>query len=451
MGTYTPNLNLYKPDASDDFGDFREEFNDNMDKLDNGGGGGSGGHTILDGDGNALPQEDDLQFTGACSVSDDNVNGRTVVDIKGNGLIIDAQIYSDNEKVVGVWRDNKPLYQRIFTLTQDTALVADTWVKTEFNKDTMETLVRVDATIGTSGAVVEALSGGFIDGKLALNSARNVGLNVSDNARIIVQYTKTTDVAGSGGYEAYGFSPVIYSDVERKIGVWRDNKPLYAKTVHISALPSSAMSQTYPHNIANIDKICHYESIGRASSGSSVILNRVGLNGSNVNGSLSYDLYVNKTNITISVGQDRSGIETDVTIWYTKTTDVAGSGDYNTYGVPTKHYSANEQVIGTWFGKPLYQKTVNFTTGSSNSYLNYLTDILNPDFMSIVFEGSYYKTGTAYVNATPYFGTLGNDDTATFAVLCNVASNYLRLDYRVGTGAYSKDAYVTVIYTKTTD
>ena len=35
MATYTPNLNLYKPDSSDDFGDFRSEFNDNMDKIDN--------------------------------------------------------------------------------------------------------------------------------------------------------------------------------------------------------------------------------------------------------------------------------------------------------------------------------------------------------------------------------------------------------------------------------
>lgn len=42
MGTYTPNLNLYKPDASDPFGEFREKFNDNMDILDNGGGGGGG-------------------------------------------------------------------------------------------------------------------------------------------------------------------------------------------------------------------------------------------------------------------------------------------------------------------------------------------------------------------------------------------------------------------------
>ena len=40
MASYTPNLNLYKPDSSDNFGDFREKFNDNMDILDQGGGGG---------------------------------------------------------------------------------------------------------------------------------------------------------------------------------------------------------------------------------------------------------------------------------------------------------------------------------------------------------------------------------------------------------------------------
>lgn len=40
MGTYTPNLNLYKPDPTDDYEDFLPEFNDNMNKLDQSGGGG---------------------------------------------------------------------------------------------------------------------------------------------------------------------------------------------------------------------------------------------------------------------------------------------------------------------------------------------------------------------------------------------------------------------------
>ena len=42
MGTYTPNLNLYKPDPTDDYEDFLPEFNDNMNKIDQSGGGGGG-------------------------------------------------------------------------------------------------------------------------------------------------------------------------------------------------------------------------------------------------------------------------------------------------------------------------------------------------------------------------------------------------------------------------
>lgn len=45
MASYTPNLNLYKPDDEDDYKDFREGFNDNMDILDQGGGGDSVSYT----------------------------------------------------------------------------------------------------------------------------------------------------------------------------------------------------------------------------------------------------------------------------------------------------------------------------------------------------------------------------------------------------------------------
>ena len=38
MASYTPNLNLYKPDSTDNISNFREEFNNNMDKIDQGGG-----------------------------------------------------------------------------------------------------------------------------------------------------------------------------------------------------------------------------------------------------------------------------------------------------------------------------------------------------------------------------------------------------------------------------
>lgn len=48
MATYTPNFNLYEPDSMDDFADFRTEFNNNMDIIDQNLGGG-GTYTAGDG------------------------------------------------------------------------------------------------------------------------------------------------------------------------------------------------------------------------------------------------------------------------------------------------------------------------------------------------------------------------------------------------------------------
>lgn len=80
MASYTPNLNLYKPDSSDNFGDFREKFNDNMDILDQGGGS-TQGHTIIDGSGSSMAQRSGLQFQNATSVTDDSVNDKTIVQV----------------------------------------------------------------------------------------------------------------------------------------------------------------------------------------------------------------------------------------------------------------------------------------------------------------------------------------------------------------------------------
>lgn len=97
MATYTPNLNLYKPDPTDDFGDFLPEFNENMNKLDQSGGGGGGGHTIVDESGTNLPSESKLQFTDGLQAVDDNVNGKTVVSLAYfavvNGEL--CQVYDD--------------------------------------------------------------------------------------------------------------------------------------------------------------------------------------------------------------------------------------------------------------------------------------------------------------------------------------------------------------------
>lgn len=136
MATYTPNYNLGKPESTDQFGNFRQLFNDNMSIIDKGlgnknianeyddtstynvdeyviyegvlykcttavtvaepfdntkwtavlvtnemGGGGGSGHTIVDENGTTLPSESKLQFTDGLQAVDDNVNGKTVVSL----------------------------------------------------------------------------------------------------------------------------------------------------------------------------------------------------------------------------------------------------------------------------------------------------------------------------------------------------------------------------------
>ena len=105
MSTLTPNYNLEKPDASDQFGDFRTSYNSNMDIIDANLGGGSGdtvswtqiqttGTKIAEIDINGTSQDvyAPTGGGGGGSVNDVLVNGGSVVD--GNG---DAQITSYKE------------------------------------------------------------------------------------------------------------------------------------------------------------------------------------------------------------------------------------------------------------------------------------------------------------------------------------------------------------------
>lgn len=105
MATLTPNYNLSKPDASDQFSAFRQSYNDNMDIIDNNLGGGSGdtvswtqiqasGTKIaeIDINGNSQDVYAPTGGGGGGNVNDVLVNGVSVVD--GNG---DAQITSYKE------------------------------------------------------------------------------------------------------------------------------------------------------------------------------------------------------------------------------------------------------------------------------------------------------------------------------------------------------------------
>ncbi len=153
-----------------------------------------------------------------------------------------------------------------------------------------------------------------------------------------------------GGYTVYGltfgtqniFTPQIYSTEERCVGVWIDNKPLYCKTFPITATVVTTSGVSIPSiDISGMDDIIRAE--GVSDNKQETPLMAYDSNGLKVTSPQAIEI-------------------NNVVLWYTKTTDTAGSGSYNTLGVPARHYDTTEKVVGTvemdnGIIKPLYEKS----------------------------------------------------------------------------------------------
>jgi hypothetical protein len=201
-------------------------------------------------------------------------------------------------------------------------------------------------------------------GKLYLdgNLIRYIFVNTSDNNYgdgIYLKKGQTAEVqspqAGTFQYIVYGltqgtesiFTPIIYSETERVVGIWRDNKPLYQRTwTGLNVTPAyNSWTNVIPNDV-DIETLVNWEALSNADYKN---LNGTGIEWQVYGGYVRAEYNQNVNVRTIEV----------LTLQYTKTTDVAGSGNWNTDGVPTHHYSTSEQVIGKWVnGKPLYEISI---------------------------------------------------------------------------------------------
>lgn len=178
--------------------------------------------------------------------------------------------------------------------------------------------------------------------------------------------------SADGSYIVYGltfgtqniFTPQIYSTEERCVGVWIDNKPLYARTIiHTGALNSVNDWTLYDDSVS-------YDTLIRAN------VVRI-----NTNGEITPNANTFENNPRFNVKADHklyyytnntiTATYIYISLLYTKTTDTAGSGSYNTLGVPTRHYDTTEKVVGTvemdnGIIKPLYEKSWWLTTPSQS-------------------------------------------------------------------------------------
>lgn len=390
------------------------------DEMGSGGGGGTGGHTIIDENGTSMSARAGLQFVGGANVSDDPTNNKTIVDLASAGGID------------GVFIDTGNVIQASATLTAGTEA---TYTATE--DCVVDFLVYASNGNGyikvNDVNIVTAIGSGF--------GLRNY-LFVKKG-----QIIKMMSYGTNGSYTVYGiqtgtthskFQPVIYSTEEREIGVYKDGKPLYQKTLVVANVGSVGSSLVTPIEINDIP--FDYIEVVEANIYDSNNNRRYTLPNlsKTANDRIFLHPYLDKsTNPVVFYASLYTGGTTysnlsdlSVTIQYTKTTDTAGSGSWTPQGVPTHHYSTDEKVIGTWIdGSTIYGKTFvleNALTLSSNSWNN--TPISNSGISKVIdvtvfsSQGAVFKQIAANRDSGNYVQILNSRDN-------NITINCIYLEY----------------------
>lgn len=242
-----------------------------------------------------------------------------------------------------------------------------------------------------------------------------------------------TYTGADGGYEVYGlsygtqniFTPQIYSLEEKCVGVWIDNKPLYQKTLVYNNITKGRVDNL-AHNISDIDKIVYNDWVFVNSQNHQSV---TGFENTS-NNYWAAIFSIGDIGISYRIGTDWAVDTLIVNVKYTKTTDVAGSGSYNTLGVPMVHIEDNvETVIGTYNGKPLYQMKTSFTVNTTQQLngfyrgdadlssimptdvdrvLETLSNMQNPNSASRGFITSWYESDVQSLFYLCLFSVSGN-------------------------------------------
>ena len=320
------------------------------DEMGSGGGGGTGGHTIIDENGNSMTARAGLQFTGGANVSDDSTNNKTIVDVASAGGI--DGVFVDTDNVV--------FYETI----NDGSIAHSTYSYTA----TEDCIASILANGNSNGNVTGLLNG-------TVEVFRIVSSGVFVKSLIPMKKGQTLSFTGLQAYAYFGvygiqtgtthskFQPVIYSTEEREIGVWTNGKPLYEKTLYTNTqvqLSDDAWT-TIPwvNEPTDVDFLVSAEVTRQCPNNNSTL--RFTLDSGHIKGaSVKTGNYPALNNITEYLK-----------IRYTKSTDTAGSGNWTPQGVPTHHYSTDEQIIGTYLGETLYEKTytgLNITIINANTW-----------------------------------------------------------------------------------
>lgn len=219
---------------------------------------------------------------------------------------------------------------------------------------------------------------------------------------------------------ADGFPPIIYSDEEREVGVWRDGKPLYQKTIDLGNLAYDTNWHYVAHNISNLDRFISIDGIFMNTT-SKAFFSMPNYRPTLTQGIL---LGADASNVSYMNNWQSDTPRTGYAILqYTKTTDTPCSGTWTTQGGYAHHYSTDEKVIGTWVdGKPLYERV--FDLGSAVTISSNWTKVINDTNIKPI-----QCIGINDTNVASYPLTADSDNDGLYLKGDNVSINKFILQY----------------------
>ena len=369
----------------------------------------------------------------------------------GKSLAPTPFIYSEDEEQVGIWVDGKPLYQKTIYPTSQVTLNNNDWTTIPWNAEPTDIDHLVDSEITQNDQVPNIYSTVrffWTDNHIKGASLSTEGfpvVSINTYTKVTFRYTKTTDVAWQGGFKAYGFSPIIYSEEEREVGVWKDSKPLYQKSITFTTASNTSYT-SINHNIDDVDDIMIIYDASFVISDNNSYFQMMpywsSVNTTEIRG------FVNRTTLDYRVGSELQNKTAIITFCYTKTTDVAGSGKYTTLATPAVHYDNNEKVIGTFFGNTLYEKSYRVTTIESTTIT---LDTLSGINEIVSFNGGFKRYVT---NQNVWHNIASRSEGNTYNTYgmylnWNDSNNTLSVSFGGYAAAEIKEIVVTIQYTKT--
>lgn len=170
----------------------------------------------------------------------------------------DEMYFSFNEKVVGRWTNNKPLYQKTVIFSPAVDISSTSWTNTPISRGDIEFIINIDGWYDSGTGFQSRPLMAFVDSNSAVVKLLSGRDEVTQDtiSGVIFQYTKTTDSASTTIEQ----KPTHYSTDEQVVGTWIDGKPIYQKTFTYTG-PDITMDTTNRvleiANIStlNIDKI----------------------------------------------------------------------------------------------------------------------------------------------------------------------------------------------------